>query len=485
MDEFDNERQLLFDRFSQSLKDRTQQYFFDEDDIVEIFDYAGDLNNDFVRAEALMYGARYYPDSERLRQRRALFYTDTLQSENTEGLEDVYATDSNMLTKLSLMRIRPIGKDMAKEQLRHLVDDCETMDDEETIRLVGVADEYDLLDWIDSNLEYFKSKTSNKAALIYELAYSLSENNPDRAAELFEVLVEDRPYVADYWQLLARAQFNSSGYKEKADESLDMALAIDPDNNDAWLLKAQIIAMNPLAPEHREIMAKIYERLPMIPDVVLTYLHTMDAASMRDLGVKILLKHLRENQYISVPLYESLLILDPEAGLGMFDEVINSTGISLSDFEPIVWHVAAANTDTALELCQLILSHSTEDEQRAMLWSMSLAMFVYARFDAVISLTDRCLALQSADIDVERHITLIRAISFYKMKKFDNAMMMAQKYLSYEQPDDGDSFPAQGYWNRVNFIGAQTCAHVLVNLCTPEGRVNNDPDDFTFAGLWH
>ena len=471
MEEFDNERQLLFDRFSQSLKDRTQQYFFDEDDIVEIFDYAGDLNNDFVRAEALMYGARYYPDSERLRQRRALFYTDILPAENTEGLEEVYVADSNMLTKLSLMRIKPVGKDMA-------------MDDEETIRLVGVADEYDLLDWIDSNLEYFKSKTSNKAALIYELAYSLSENNPDRAAELFEVLVEDRPYVADYWQLLARAQFNSSGYKEKADESLDMALAIDPDNNDAWLLKAQIIAMTPPKPEHREIMSKIYERLPMIPDVVLTYLQTMDEASMRDTGVRILLKHLHENQYISVPLYESLLILDPRSGLDMLDKVINSTGISLSDFEPIVWHVAAANTDTAMELCRLILARSSEDEQRAMLWSMALAMFVYARFDAVISLTDKGLAMLSPDHDVERHVTLIRALSFYKMRDFDSALTMAQKFLSYDQPDDGDSFPAQGYWTRVNFIGAQTCAHVLVNLCTPEGRVNNDPDDFTFAGLW-
>jgi len=59
----EQETERLYQRFKQSLSDREDMPFFDEDDLVAIYDYAGDYDDDYVRLEVLFYSARYYPDS--------------------------------------------------------------------------------------------------------------------------------------------------------------------------------------------------------------------------------------------------------------------------------------------------------------------------------------------------------------------------------------------------------------------------------------
>ena len=484
MEEFDNERQILFNRFRTSLSDRAEQYFFDEDDIVEIFDYSGDLGNDFIRAEALMYGARYFPDSDRLRQRRALFYSDIFETGSVTDIEEVYGEDPGLLGQLSIIRMKSWPKERAREQLSRLLDEAESMDDEEIIRFVGVADEYGLLEWIDEIMPQLEQKTSNRAALIYEMAYSYQQANPDRAAQLLEQLVELKPYVADYWQMLAGAQLNSTLYTDKVNESLDMALALDPDNKEAWLLKARIIGMSDNPSEYHELMSEIYERMPLMPDVILTYLHTMDDETLKNIGANIVVKYISQSDFISMPIYESLLLIDPEQGLRCLDMVLNAPNISITDFEPVIWRVAAVNAETANSLCDFLLIHAEDVDLNSMLLSMALAMFVYANFKASVRYTDELIKMESVDKEVMRHVSLIRAISFYKLYQFDRALDEAQRHLQFDQPEDSDNFPSQNYWQRLNFVGSETCAHVITNLCSPEGRINNNPDDFTFAGLW-
>ena len=72
----DNPRDELYRRFLKSLKEPASERFFDEDELVEVFDYAGDIANDYARYEALFIGARLYPDSQALAERRALLYLD-------------------------------------------------------------------------------------------------------------------------------------------------------------------------------------------------------------------------------------------------------------------------------------------------------------------------------------------------------------------------------------------------------------------------
>lgn len=66
MDEERNPRQELYERFKASLSQPVSQRYFDEDELVDLFDYAGDLQDDYVQLETLLCGARLYPESHGL-----------------------------------------------------------------------------------------------------------------------------------------------------------------------------------------------------------------------------------------------------------------------------------------------------------------------------------------------------------------------------------------------------------------------------------
>ena len=75
-DNNDDTRQGLYNEFeSEIVKAGNPEAYFDENDLVEIFDYASDMDNYIVKMEVLLYGARHYPASEALATRRAWFYS--------------------------------------------------------------------------------------------------------------------------------------------------------------------------------------------------------------------------------------------------------------------------------------------------------------------------------------------------------------------------------------------------------------------------
>ena len=64
MDDYRDQHIKMLSRFIAALAKGGDDCWFDEDELVQIFDYAGDTGNDYVRAEVLMWGARYFPDSK-------------------------------------------------------------------------------------------------------------------------------------------------------------------------------------------------------------------------------------------------------------------------------------------------------------------------------------------------------------------------------------------------------------------------------------
>ncbi len=70
-----NDRRDLYEEFeSEVVRRGNTEAFFDENDLVEIFDYASDYDNYIVKMEVLLYGAIHYPKSEALATRRAWLY---------------------------------------------------------------------------------------------------------------------------------------------------------------------------------------------------------------------------------------------------------------------------------------------------------------------------------------------------------------------------------------------------------------------------
>lgn len=56
-------REEIYRRFvDYASGENTADSFFEENDLIDVFDFASDTNDDFARLEVLQYAARMYPD---------------------------------------------------------------------------------------------------------------------------------------------------------------------------------------------------------------------------------------------------------------------------------------------------------------------------------------------------------------------------------------------------------------------------------------
>lgn len=240
--DYEDRRNELCSRFRRSLTagaDSTQ--YFDEDDLVEIFDYAGDLNDDYLRFEALLCGARYYPDSVALRERRALLYANYSDEVSSKFLSDNAARHGALWDIARLRSSSPMGDDAVKA-LDGLLNAYAEFDDEEVIQLVDLASNLGQTDWLLDRLDALRAHVTYMPTLLFEIAVMLEmDTRYEEAIRLLEELTELEPYNEQYWFMLAQ-EYDFNNNIEGALQALDLALAILPDDKNMRFYHARLLA---------------------------------------------------------------------------------------------------------------------------------------------------------------------------------------------------------------------------------------------------
>ena len=157
-----NPREELYRRFKESLTHPVLDRFFDEDELVDIYDYAGDMDDDYVQLEVLLCGARLYPESEILAERKALLYLDTTDEatdERTKAAASFLADNpeaSSIIFDIARLEVAP--PENGEDALDFLFKQYSRFDDEEVIRLVQLALDLDCYSWLIAHLEDLKKK---------------------------------------------------------------------------------------------------------------------------------------------------------------------------------------------------------------------------------------------------------------------------------------------------------------------------------------
>ncbi len=283
----DYERDELIARFRQYLHDSEHKDFFGHDDIVEIFDYAGDMSDEYVRIEALMYAARYFPESKDMEQRRLIFYSGMYPQAASDFLRDHGgdAPDRPLLQRLIAIQEGFINdsdsdSDNAIAALERILAGNPKMDDEETIHFVDTAHHCDCLDWLEQNLERVADCSNNRACLLYELAMSLLEQYEyARAVPIIEKLVSEKPFILSYWELLLDAQINSHAEDADTDDTIETILAMDPENRQALKHKFLKIYHNDGNPDE---LSEIIRAIPDDGEISRLYIRSLVAHGRKD-----------------------------------------------------------------------------------------------------------------------------------------------------------------------------------------------------------
>lgn len=237
-----DERRELLDRFLDETRRDPSSAYFTEDELVEIFDYANDFDDEFTRSEVLMFGAARYPDSEELRVRRALhyFYAGVAPDKVMDVLRHV--PESNVLAAILKVQLHEgLSPSEQEKALDAVVDSVTDFADEEVLQLIDIAADMGHLDWLERNAERIAGKCSYKPTCFFELGEVFSEAGKyDRAVNYFDALTEIDPFDMSFWNRLTEAAGMANDY-ERALQSSEFALALAPEDVDARFLKARAL----------------------------------------------------------------------------------------------------------------------------------------------------------------------------------------------------------------------------------------------------
>lgn len=237
------ERKEALAKFRESLSRPMTERFYEEDELIDFFDFASDFNDEYLRIEALMCAARLYPNSEEMLQRKAIFYSEYSGEAIEKYLED---NQQSMGAIWDIARARvasPQSPETQREVLDNILSSYNELTDEDIIQLIDLATSYSQLKWLKDNLSRIEEKAIYPSSVLYETAISAElQKDSGYAVELLERLTDIEPFNADFWRVLSKEYIQVRDF-DKAFSALEYAIAIEPENPENLYMKAQLLFM--------------------------------------------------------------------------------------------------------------------------------------------------------------------------------------------------------------------------------------------------
>lgn len=251
-------RRSLYERYKAAVGRSDAGEYFDEDDLIDIYDYANDVNDDFIKLEALFDGAGRYPGSVPLRERRRYFYYYLGNDEAVRTLLERGGT-TTVLGRLLALRLKSDRRETTVAELEEILGTLDhKLDDEEVIQFVNEASTNENYEWLLANIDRIRGLVDYVPAFLYEVA-AVAMEKPDHATavKMAEELTMSEPFNVEFWELLAEASFNAMDY-DAALNAVDYSLAINPESVKSLKIKAwALFRKNEDSPEALEILSAL------------------------------------------------------------------------------------------------------------------------------------------------------------------------------------------------------------------------------------
>lgn len=258
----------LYERFRKGVLANDASEFYDEDELLDIYDYAQDEGDEMTQLYVLLTGARLYPGSDFLDERKAFF----LSAVNEDAARQMFLRkgrrDSALWQVLGLsLDSYPDGN--PEEGLSRILSTDFTLPCEGVIRIVDMLRDLDRLDLLAQNLNIIAEKAEDPNALFYEAAEAFysDERFHSLARDITEDLTTREPFMADNWVLLSKSEM-ALGHRDEALAAVDYALALDPLSERARLMKAICLIPAPDSREERVDIKAIDSAIAILRDVL-------------------------------------------------------------------------------------------------------------------------------------------------------------------------------------------------------------------------
>lgn len=213
---------------------------YTEDELIELFDIAGDNMDSYAQNEILGIAVRDFPKSDELLQRKGLLMRQLGVKALQDFLENNTDRDGVCWNLLRLNASDKEGTD-ALPVLRSILASADEMADEDIIRFCEAASEYQCQEWLLDNYKLLVDKAMYTDTALYETASIAHEANRDEfAVKLLEEVTSIDAFRAENWLLLAEC-YESLGNHEEGLKALEYARAINPDDPETDYLEGCLL----------------------------------------------------------------------------------------------------------------------------------------------------------------------------------------------------------------------------------------------------
>lgn len=246
----------LYELFKHEITRSSVEYYFSEDDLANIYDIANEQDDSYIKTEVLLYGASQYPYSDKLKVRKANFYYDNGCIEGAVALLNSEHEQTVLWQLLDLKLNYSSTSSEVENKLLKILLETASFNDEEIIQYVNIAASFIDFEWVIKHKDEISKRCSYKQTFLYELVL-LSEQRAyyDISILMLEELTMLEPFNSHYWEMLSMC-YMSMDIIDKANTSIDYALAIDQNSISALLIKARLYYHENITDKNIESISK-------------------------------------------------------------------------------------------------------------------------------------------------------------------------------------------------------------------------------------
>ncbi|MDE7389092.1 MAG: hypothetical protein K2M97_07580, partial [Muribaculaceae bacterium] len=99
-----NNRELYEDFRRKLLAGGEADLFYDEDDLVEIYDQASDMEDEYAKLQVILLAYRLYPGSDAMAARRGYFFWSYNMDDGVTRLLDEHSDSDKLIWKILALR---------------------------------------------------------------------------------------------------------------------------------------------------------------------------------------------------------------------------------------------------------------------------------------------------------------------------------------------------------------------------------------------
>ncbi len=261
----DDELRQLYLSFTKAVEEGGDLMEFSSDDLLDIFDYALRGADEATAGDAVIEGLRRAPhDSDFIKRKGFLFH----EIDNDEACERVFAQlPEDAFVRIALLMRNSVEREDVDEIISRSLNDFSagSVEEWDIVFLVDIFDNIDRVDLLVRHAEEI-SRVSQIPEAVYSELYSLFYDKRDykSALEICKKLCDLNAFDAVTWTELAHLYLMKFGDTDMAVESAEYALAIEPENLTALMLKS--IALHGSDPqEARNIVSQVLRKNPDEP----------------------------------------------------------------------------------------------------------------------------------------------------------------------------------------------------------------------------